>query len=262
MEMEFLQVKNVRLHYRFDGSEKLPVLVLSNSLGTDLSMWDVQMTALTRHFWVLRYDTRGHGASEVVPGPYTIEQLGRDVLGLLDGLGIERVSFAGVSLGGMTGMWLALHAANRLDRLALCNTAAFIGPRDIWDTRIAAVRQGGMAAIAEGVLARWFRKPFLEENPPEVQQVRQTLLATAPEGYMAACAAVRDMDQREAVRRIEVPTLVIAGSEDLATPPVDGKYLAEQIRNARYVELKGAHLSNIEAAEPFTRELVQFLTGQ
>lgn len=260
--MNHIDVNDTRIHYRLDGEPDLPVLVLSNSLGTDLSMWDLQMPTLTQHFRVLRYDTRGHGASEVTPGPYSIEQLARDVVDLLDGLGIERAYFCGVSMGGMIGMWLATHVPQRLEKVALCNTAAFIGPPELWDSRIASVRQGGMDAIAAGVLARWFRAPFLERAPREVEQVRKTLLATSPEGYIAACAAVRDMDYRDTVGRINIPTMVIAGSEDLATPACDGQFLAEQILGARYIELEAAHLSNIEAAAQFTAELVKFMTQQ
>ncbi|MEJ9233247.1 3-oxoadipate enol-lactonase [Peribacillus butanolivorans] len=257
--MNFIEVNGVRLHYRFDGEEDFPVLVLSNSLGTDLSMWNPQIETLTQHFRVLRYDTRGHGESGVPTGPYTIEQLGQDVIGLLDGLGIERAHFAGVSMGGMTGMWLALNVPERLGKLALCNTAAFIGPREIWDARISATRNGGMEVIAEGVLARWFRDPYLVQGSEELDQVRKVFLSTSPEGYVEACAAVRDMDQRDSVKQINVPTLVIVGIGDLATPPSDGQYLAEQIQGARYVELEGAHLSNIEASGEFTTELVEFL---
>ncbi|WP_251555510.1 3-oxoadipate enol-lactonase [Neobacillus muris] len=259
--MNFIEVNGVRLHYRFDGPEEFPVLVLSNSLGTDLSMWNPQIEELTKHFRVLRYDARGHGQSDVPAGPYSIEQLGQDVVGLLDGLEIERAHFAGVSMGGMTGMWLALNVPERLGKMAFCNTAAFIGPRTIWDARISAVQDGGMAAITEGVLARWFTESYLEKGPDEAEQVRRVLLGTSPDGYALACAAVRDMDLRDAVKSIAVPALVISGKADLATPPRDGQYLAEQIRGARYVELSGAHLSNIEISGEFTRELVNFLLG-
>jgi 3-oxoadipate enol-lactonase len=256
--MNFIDVNGVRLHYRIDGADELPVLVLSNSLGTNLSMWNPQIEELSQHFRVLRYDTRGHGASDVPTGPYTIEQLGQDVVGLLDGLAIDRAHFAGVSMGGMTGMWLALHAPERIESLALCNTAAFIGPREIWDARMEAVRNGGLESIADGVIARWFREPYFMQEESEVERMRKVFLAASPEGYIASCAAVRDMDQRDAVKNIKVPTLVISGSGDLATPPRDGQYLAEQIESARYVELEGAHLSNIEAKAEFTNELLAF----
>ncbi|MBU8918967.1 3-oxoadipate enol-lactonase [Bacillus sp. FJAT-29953] len=259
--MNFIDVNGVRLHYRFDGAEELPVVVLSNSLGTDLTMWDPQIEELTKYFRVLRYDTRGHGASDVPAGPYSIDQLGQDVVGLLDGLGIERAHFAGVSMGGMTGMWLALNAPERLGKLALCNTAAFIGPREIWDTRISAVQNSGMGPISEGVIARWFTESYVQQGPEEVEQVKKVFLETAADGYAAACAAVRDMDERDTVENITVPTLVISSKDDLATPPRDGQYLTGQIEGARYVELEGSHLSNIETSKEFTKALVDFLRG-
>lgn len=261
--MSFIDVNGTRIHYRIDGpmsgQADSPVLVLSNSLGTDLGMWDAQVSSFARQFRVLRYDSRGHGASAVTPGPYTIERLARDVVGLLDGLGIARAHFCGLSLGGMVGMWLATNAPERIGKLALCNTAALIGPPDIWNARIEAVRKGGMAAISAAVLDRWFTRPYLERATEAVERVRQTLVATPPEGYIACCAAVRDMDQRDALSRVRAPTLVIAGSGDVATPPADGRFLAERIPGARYVELDTAHLSNIEAAERFTETVSKFL---
>jgi 3-oxoadipate enol-lactonase len=251
--------KKVTLHYQLEGAEHLPVLVLSNSLGTDLSMWDKQMEALTEHFRVLRYDSRGHGRSEVPDGPYSIDELGRDVVHLLDELGLNRVHFCGVSMGGMTGMWLSLNVPERLHKVALCNTAAYIGPREIWDKRIAAVGAGGMESILEGVIPRWFTQPFINEAPEEVEKIRNALIQTNPKGYMAACEAVRDTDFRNSVHQINVPTFVISGTEDLATPPSDGRYLSEQIPGSRYLELNAAHLSNIEASEEFTRELIDFI---
>ncbi|MDX1654572.1 MAG: 3-oxoadipate enol-lactonase [Candidatus Competibacteraceae bacterium] len=257
--MSFAQLEDIRLHYRFDGPEDAPPLVLCNSLGTDLGMWEPQIPAFARQFRVLRYDQRGHGASQVTSGPYRVEQLARDVLGLLDHLDIQRAQFCGLSLGGMVGQWLGIHAPQRIDRLVLANTAAHIGPAELWDKRIEAVRLGGMAAIADGVLERWFTKPFLEQPSEAIDRVRDTLLATPAQGYTACCAAVRDMDQRAVVSAIRLPTLVIAGSQDLATPPEDGRFLAGQIPGADYVELEAAHLSNIEQAEAFTEAVLSFL---
>ncbi len=257
--MDFIDLADGRIRYRFDGPVDAPVLVLSNSLGTDLSMWDAQIPAFAQRLRVLRYDTRGHGASTATPGPYSIAQLGRDVLGLLDALGIARAHFCGLSMGGMVGQWLGVNAPERIERLVLCNTAALIGPAELWDKRIAAVREGGMAAIADAVIARWFTEAFVAAHPEAVAPVRRVLEACTPEGYTAACAAVRDMDQREAVAAITVATLVIAGAHDLATPPADGRFLAERIPGARYLELEAAHLSNIEAEERFTEGVLGFL---
>ncbi|MDQ2695917.1 MAG: 3-oxoadipate enol-lactonase [Pseudomonadota bacterium] len=257
--MPYADVNDARLHYRLDGPEHAPVLVLANSLGTDLGMWEPQLPAFARRFRVLRYDSRGHGASQVTPGPYSIEQLAGDVVGLLDALGIRRAHFCGLSLGGMVGQWLGVNAGERLRRLVLCNTAARIAPPELWNNRIMAVQKGGMAAITPAVLERWFTAAFLKQSPAAIEPVRATLLATPPEGYVACCAAVRDMDQRQAISAIRCPTLVIAGTQDQATPPADGRFLAEQIGGAEYVELDAAHLSNIEKADPFTDAVLGFL---
>lgn len=257
--MAFAEVNGARIHYRFDGAGDSPVLVLSNSLGTDHTMWDVQIPVFARRFRVLRYDTRGHGTSAVTQGPYTIEQLGRDVVGLLDELGIARAHFCGLSLGGMAGMWLGVNAPERLDKLVLCNTAARIAPPEMWNARIDTVRNRGMAEIVDAVLERWFTAAFRQAAPPALERVRQTFLTTPPNGYAACCAAVRDMDQRAAISRIGLPTLVIAGSQDMATPPADGRFLAENIPGARYAELEAAHLSNVEVEERFTTAVTNFL---
>jgi len=257
--MPFAEVNGARLHYRFDGPEGAPVLMLSNSLGTNLGMWDPQVAAFARTRRVLRYDTRGHGDSAVTPGPYTLEQLARDALGLLEQLAVERASFCGLSLGGMVGMWLGAHAPTRVDKLVLCNTAPQIGSPDPWNARIAAVRKDGMAAIESGVLARWFTPGFLGAAPPILGRMRETLLGLSPDGYTACCAAVRDMDQRESISRITAPTLVIAGTHDAATPPAAGQFIAERIRGAKYVELPAAHISNVEVPERFSESVLAFL---
>jgi 3-oxoadipate enol-lactonase len=257
--MPFADLAEVRLHYRLDGPDRAPVLVLSNSLGTDLDMWEAQIAALTAHWRVLRYDTRGHGQSSVPPGPYMIAQLGRDVVALLDHLGLDRVGFAGVSMGGMTGMWLGVHEPARVGKLTLANTAARIAPPDLWDARIEKVTAGGMEVISDAVLGRWFTPAFAAREPATIATMKAMMERTPAAGYVACCAAIRDMDQREAVAAIAAPTLVIAGTHDAATPPADGRYLAATIRDARYVELPAAHLSNIETASAFTAALVDFL---
>lgn len=259
--MPALQFNGLRLHYRLDGPEQAPVLVLSNSLGTDLNMWAPQMPELAARFRVLRYDARGHGRSGLTPGPYAIDQLAGDVLRLLDALGIARAHFCGLSIGGMVGMWLGLRAPERIDRLVLCNTAAKIGTREMWNARIEAVRRGGMASVVEAVMDRWFTAAFRRRAPEAVRGVREAFLATDPEGYAACCAAVRDMDQRAELAGIRRPTLVIGASHDGATPPEDGLYVAEQIRGARYLELDAAHLSNIEDALRFTAAVREFLSN-
>jgi 3-carboxy-cis,cis-muconate cycloisomerase len=257
----FVDVDGARIHCRIEGAVGAPALVLSNSLGTDLEMWEPQIAALARTFRVVRYDTRGHGTSADPPGPYSIERLGRDVVGLLDGLGIERAHFCGLSLGGMTGMWLGTHAAGRLHRLVLANTAARMAPPDNWNARIEKVRAGGMGAISQAVLERWFTPDFMAKHPDRIAAMRQMMERTPAQGYIACCVAVRDMDQRDSVAAIATPTLVISGTRDVATPAAEGKFLVERIEGAAYVELDAPHLSNIEAAPAFTAALLAFLNA-
>ena len=257
--MPFVQLKDARIHYDLAGPTNAPVLVFSNSLGEDLSMWDPQVPVFQKAYRVLRYDTRGHGQSSVTPGPYTIEQLARDVLALLDKLAFERVHFCGLSMGGQTGIWLALNAAARLHKLVLCNTAAKIGTPEMWNPRIETVRNNGMKSISKAVLERWFSTEYRTKSPDAVSTTQRTLESANPDGYIANCAAVRDFDARETVAAIHVPTLVISGTHDAATTPADGRYLAEHIAGARYAELNAAHLSNIEDRDRFNLEVSTFL---
>jgi len=259
--MPFAAISDARIHYRIDGAPDAPVLVLSNSLGTDLEMWESQLSALARERRVLRYDARGHGQSGVTPGPYTIERLGRDVVALLDHLQLDRVDFCGLSMGGMIGMWLGIHASSRLRKLVLANTAARIAPPDLWNARIDKVNAGGMAAISDGVLARWFTPAFIAREPGTLAAMKAMMERMPAAGYVACCAAVRDMDQRAAVAGIITSTLVIVGEHDAATPPADGRFLAMQIPGARVVELPAAHLSNVEEASAFTAALSSFLNA-
>jgi 3-oxoadipate enol-lactonase len=259
MVLPTLDSQRERCDGRIEGPADAPVLVLSNSLGTNRALWDAQMPALTARYRVLRYDTRGHGSSPITTGPYSIAMLASDVLVLLDALKIERAHFCGLSLGGMTGMWLGIHAAARIDRLVLANTAPRIGAAAIWNARIDAVRKGGMQAIAEPVLERWFTAGFRASAPEAVGRVGAMLAATPPEGYAACCAAIRDADLWPGIASIRAPALVIAGTHDIATPAADGRKMAEQIAHARYVELDAAHISNVEAAARFGAELIAFL---
>ena len=260
--MPFADVTGARLRYRFDGPDEAPVLLLSNSLGTNLDMWAPQVPALAARYRVLRYDSRGHGESSVTPGPYEVAQLARDVLALLDALGIERVLYCGLSLGGMVGQWLGANAPERFSRIALCNTSAYMGDaRAAYDARIDTVSKHGMAAVVDAVIERWYTPAFIARSPDAIANTRHMLLDSPAAGYLASCAAVRDMDQRASAARIRVPTLVIAGTHDNATPAAAGRFLAETIRGARYVELDAAHLSNVEAPVDFTRALTDFLAA-
>ncbi|RON01702.1 3-oxoadipate enol-lactonase [Pseudomonas brassicacearum] len=263
--MGFVQLADGELNYQLDGPEHAPVLVLSNSLGTDLHMWDVQIPALTEHFRVLRFDTRGHGRSLVTPGPYSIEQLGRDVLALLDALKIERAHFCGLSMGGLIGQWLGINAGERLHKLVVCNTAAKIGDPSGWNSRIETVLRDGpaaMVALRDASIARWFTPDFAQANPAVAKQITDMLAATSPQGYAANCAAVRDADFREQLSLINVPSLVIAGTEDAVTPPSGGHFIQEQVKGAEYAEFYAAHLSNVQAGSAFSDRVLSFLLAE
>ena len=257
--MPFAEAADLKMHYALTGDNG-PVLMFSNSLGTDFSMWDAQMPGLQRHFRILRYDTRGHGKSSVTPGDHTIELLGHDVLGLLDSLHLDQVHFCGLSMGGSIGIWLGIHAPHRLHRLILCNTAARIGTQEVWNARIATVRKDGMKSVAAAVVERWFTPEFRASSGEQVTRTKKMLENSPPEGYVACCAAVRDMDEREAVARINTPTLVIYGGRDPVIPKADAQFLADRIAGSEKVELDAAHLSNIEQAAAFTKAVSNFLS--
>lgn len=222
-------------------------------------MWDPQIPELTKTFRVLRYDTRGHGKSSITPGPYSAEQLAKDVLALAASLKFDRFHFCGLSMGGMTGMWLAVNAPQRLNKLIICSAAAKFGIPEMWNARIDTVRKQGMRPIAAATIERWFTSTFRAQNPSVVADIHRIVESVNPEGYISNCAAVRDFDFREQLGRISAPTLVISGTHDPATTPADGHFLADHIPRAHYVELNAAHLCNIEDAGCFTREVGDFL---
>lgn len=259
--MGFAKLPDAQLHYEWAGPEDGPVLVFSNSLGTTFRMWDAQVEEFAKYFRVLRYDTRGHGQSSVTPGPYSISQLGWDVVRLLDTLGLDRVYFCGLSVGGMTGMFLGANAPQRFHKIVLCNTAVKIGTAQSWNTRIDAVEKNGMNSVAAAVIERWFTPGYRASHPAETAEARSMLEETNAGGYAASCAAVRDADFTQSLETVRVPVLVAAGKSDPVTTPADGQFLAKYIPIAKYVELPAAHLSNIEAKETFNREVLSFLRG-
>ncbi|WP_354685512.1 3-oxoadipate enol-lactonase [Cupriavidus necator] len=250
---------DLRLHYELEGPADAPVLVMSNSLGTTLAMWDPQLPALLRHFRVLRYDTRGHGASSASAQPFGMAELGADVLAVMDHAGVQRAHFCGLSMGGMTGMWLARHHPDRFGRFVLANTAALIGPASGWNTRIETVQRDGMAAIVDGVLARWFTPGWLASHPARVAPVREMLVQVNASGYIANCAAVRDADLRAILPAIDAEVLVIAGLQDAATTAEQGRAVADAIPGAEYLALDAAHLSNWELPAEFADAVTSFL---
>ena len=259
--MRFVKSADAQIHYVLEGQVGKPLLILSNSLGADLSMWDPQIQEFSKSFRVLRSDTRGHGKSYLTPGPYTIEQLAKDVLVLADGLQVERFHVCGLSMGGQIGMWLAANTPQRLNKLVICSTAAKIGTHEMWNARVATVGKEGMKNVAASAIERWFTPVFRTRNPSAIANIQRILESTSPEGYAACCAAVRDFDFHANLSKIGAPTLVVSGTHDPATTPADGKFLADHIVGARYVELNGAHLSNIEDADRFTREVLSFLNS-
>ena len=248
------------LHYRLDGPHGAPPLVLCNSLGTTLEMWDAQAADLTAQFRLVRYDQRGHGRSPVPPGPYSIEDLGRDALGLLDDLGIERTSLCGLSIGGMVGMWLAAETPERIERLVLCSTAPTLPPREQWLERAATVRADGVSAIADAAIDRWFT-PLAPDSLRET--FRTMLVATPAEGYAGCCEALADLDLRDRLAAIEAPTLVVTGAGDPVAPPETGEQLAASISGARHVTVAGArHIANAEQPATFTQPVLAHLTEE
>ncbi len=256
--MPFAKLSDVRIHYCLVGPDRAPILVFSNSLGTDFRMWELQISSLESRFRILRYDTRGHGQSSVTPGPCSIAQLAQDVLGLLDFLKLDRVHFCGLSMGGQIGMSLAMNAPNRLDRLILCSTAAKIGTAEEWKARIETVSSGGVKAVAPTVISHWFTPAFQSKAPELIAPVLRMLETANADGYIVSCMAVRDFDARAEIVQIRTPTLVINGAQDPATTPADGRFLAQSIPGARYAELNAAHLCNIEDRDRFGQELTTF----
>lgn len=257
--MPIAQINGTSIHYRTDGAPTLPSLILSNSLGTDLGMWDSQAPALARHFHVVRYDTRGHGGSASPPGPYDLRQLGADVLALMDHLEIERAHFCGLSMGGVTGQWLGIHARTRVDKLVLANTAARVGTAEGWISRAVAVRAHGLANIAESAASRWFSAAWAAMQHDTVARLTATLRQQDAEGYASCCDALALADLRGALNAMTAQTLIIAGELDPVTTLIDAEAMRAEIPQAHIAVLPASHISNIEAASQFTRVLKAFL---
>jgi 3-oxoadipate enol-lactonase len=257
--MPTLETGDVRLHYEQSGAVNGPVLVLAHSLGSNLHMWDKVLPSFEKSLRILRYDTRGHGESSVPSPPYSIEQLGGDLLLLMDHLSIERAHLCGLSLGGLVSQWLGIHAPGRFERLIFANTAARIGTRDVWEQRTAMVQSSGMAVLALQTVERWITPAYREQHPAEMETIRQMLAATDPAGYCGCCATLRDTDLRGEIAAIEAPCLVITGTHDPATPPSDGQAIHSALRNSNYVEFDSAHLSAWEKAEEFAGAVLAFL---
>ncbi|HEY1237859.1 MAG TPA: 3-oxoadipate enol-lactonase [Solirubrobacterales bacterium] len=251
----------VDVHHTLEGPEGAPVIVFSNSLGTTGAMWDAQAATLSDRFRVLRYDARGHGQTPAPPGPYSMDDLAGDVLALLDRLGLERVTFCGLSIGGMTAMWLGVHAQERIDRLVICCTGMQLPTAEMWTDRAALVREKGMGEVIDATMERWFTPAFPERSPEVVERIREIFLATNPEGYAGCCEALADFDMRGQLGPVSAPTLVIAGEDDPVGTPERAAAIADEIQGSRVVVLPNArHLPAVEQADAVTGELEQHLS--
>ena len=258
--MPMIQADGCQLNVQVEGPERAPVLMLCNSLGTDLHMWDDQVKAITERYRLVRYDRRGHGKSGAPKGPYDMEMLGRDALAVMDGAGVQKVNWCGLSMGGMVGMWLGANAPQRIDRLVLSNTSSYMADKQIWNDRIKTVRAGGLAAIVDGTMERWFTKGFRERAPQAIARMKEMMLKTPLDGYIGCGEAVRDMDHREIIRKIAAPTLIIAGRHDPATTVEAGEFLRDRIPGAKLAVLEAAHIANVEQPQAYTDTLLGFLT--
>jgi len=247
-----------RIYWRGDGDASLPALVLGNSLGTDFSLWDPMLGALMRDFYVVRYDSRGHGGSDAPQGDYTLAQLTDDVQAVIAAARLASYDYWGISLGGMVGMELAARRPTGLRHIVLSNTAAEFDA-GIWDTRMAAIKQGGMPAIIDGVIGRFFTPPFVAQNSIDLKRVRNTALSHAPHGYAGCCAAIRDMDLYPRLANIQVPALVVVGDSDLSTPLARGQALVDRIKGAKLITVPSAHIPPTEIPEQYLSAVRPFL---
>jgi len=247
------------LNVEVEGPANAPVLMMSNSLGTNLHMWDDQAPAFSKQFRLVRYDRRGHGKSEAPQGPYTMDRLGRDVLSIADALGVKRFNWCGLSMGGMVGQWLGANAPDRLEKLIVSNTHYYYGDKQPWHDRIKFAQDKGLAALAPMQMERWFTKGFREKNPQAIARISEMFVATPLGGFIGCCEAVRDMDFRQSTPTITVPTMVIVGSQDPATPPAAGEDIHKMIKGSTLVAIDAAHLSNVEQPKAYTDAVLNFL---
>lgn len=254
----FVTADGCSISYNHFARAGKPTVVFSSSLGTTSAMWAAQIEALCEDYSVVSYDMRGHGQSEVPNGSYSIDRLGMDVIDLIDHLNLEQVFFCGLSIGGMIGQWLGARYPKRLEKLVLANTSAYIGPPENWQGRIETVRTLGLESIWPAVVERWFSSDFIKAEGERVNQLRASFISNDPNGYIGCCAAIRDADLRVLKPSVDLSTLIIAGSQDLATPPEQSYVLAKNGSLSSVVELDAGHLSNIECAQEFNQLLVEF----
>jgi len=257
-----IKANDIQINYELSGKKGAPVVVLSHSLACNLLMWNPQIDALNPYFQVLRYDTRGHGATDAPSGSYTLELLAEDVVGLLDAVGLDRVHFVGLSMGGMIGQCLVLNHPHRLKSLVLCDTASIVPAeaQPVWQERLDKVRKKGMEALFEETLERWFTPAFLRRNPPMVKLIREQILATPVAGYIGCAEAIRRLNYLDRISGIKTPTLIMVGEDDPGTPVSASEAMHERITDSKLVVLPSArHLSNVEQTDPFNAALSEFL---
>ena len=260
--MPIFNDQEIALNYATFGDKSNPALLLSNSLGTSYHMWQPQIDVLQNDYFIICYDTRGHGKSSAPTGPYNLDQLGQDVINLLDYLNIDKAFFCGISMGGMTGQWLAINHPERFHHLMLCNTAAKIGNEAAWVDRTQLVREQGLKPIAATAASRWFTASFIDNYPDVVKALSDALAAGSSEGYASCCEALSVADTREQLQDIRVPVTVLVGSEDPVTTVADGQYMVDHIPNATLAIIDASHISNIEQPEAFNQLVRQYLNTQ
>ena len=250
---------DAQINYQTFGDATKPALIFSNSLGTNFKMWQAQIDFFQQDFFVICYDTRGHGASSAPQGPYSIDQLGQDVVNLLDHLNVEKAAFCGISMGGLTCQWLAIHRPELFNQVVVCNTASKIGQEQAWNDRAALVREQGLQPIASTAASRWFTEPFIQSNATVVNNLQNDLAAGSAEGYASCCEALAKADVREQLKDITVPVLVVAGQQDPVTTVVDGQFMVERIANSQLFEINASHISNVELPNEFNQAVKQFI---
>ena len=257
--MATFELNGVTLNYQTFGDAANPALVFSNSLGTNLNMWKSQVEFFKEDFYVICYDSRGHGASSTPTGPYTVAQLGQDVVNLLDHLKVEKAIFCGISMGGLIGQWLAVHKEERFNKVVVCNTAAKIGEKNAWLERAALVRENGLEQIAATAASRWFTDSFIQANPDVVAALSQDLAAGSKLGYANCCEALAVEDLREEIQSISIPLLVVAGKQDPVTTVADAQFIVDKVAGSQILEVDASHISNIEQYVAFNQGVLEFI---
>jgi len=260
--MPMIDADGCPIHVEVEGPDGAPALMLSNSLGTNLSMWDPQAKAFAKEFRLIRYDRRGHGQSGAPKGPYSMERLGRDVLAVLDALKIAKTHWCGLSIGGMVGQWLGANAPGRMGRMILSNTACYYADKEIWNGRVRLLREKGLPAVVDGTMERWFTKAFRERSPQTIEHMSGILLSTPLEGYIGCCQAIAAMDHRDALSKIKAPVLIVAGKKDPATTVENAEFIRDRVAGSKLALIDAAHISNVEQPETYTKTALEFLTAR